>query len=259
MQALRDLALMTDAARAAGEIARRYWRQDPQVWEKGEGAGPVTEADIAIDRMLRTDLLAARPDYGWLSEETEDDPVRLQHDRVFITDPIDGTRAFVAGEPGFAHALALADQGRISAAVVYLPMLDLLYAATDETPATCNGVLIAPSRHNLPDGARLFANSSAMGAAHWNGPVPKFDRMFNASLAWRMCRVAEGSADAVLSFGKVWEWDSAAPSLIVSAAGGLVSDRHGNPLPFNAPYPRSNGVLAANPGLHAAMRARLAS
>lgn len=253
-----DLALLTDAAREAGEIARRYWRQDPQVWEKGEGAGPVTEADIAIDRMLAESLRKARPEYGWLSEETEDDAARLNHDRVFITDPIDGTRAFVAGEKGFAHALAVAEHGRITAAVVYLPLLDLLYAATAGNAATCNGTPIAPARHADAEGARLYANSSALGAAHWSGPVPGFERMFNASLAWRMCRVADGSADAVLSFGKVWEWDSAAASLIVSAAGGMVTDRAGQPLAFNAPYPRSNGVLAANPALHAAMRARLA-
>ncbi|MGL4309200.1 MAG: 3'(2'),5'-bisphosphate nucleotidase CysQ [Paracoccaceae bacterium] len=254
-----DLALLTEAAHAAGDIARKYWRQDPQVWEKGEGAGPVTEADLAIDRMLSETLRRARPDYGWLSEETEDDAARLNHDRVFITDPIDGTRAFVAGEKGFAHALAVADGGRITAAVVYLPLLDLLYAATADGPATCNGSPIAPSAHADAEGARLYANSSALGAQHWSGPVPIFERMFNASLAWRMCRVADGSADAVLSFGKVWEWDSAAASLILSAAGAKVTDCTGATLAFNAVYPRSNGVLAANPSLHGAMRTRLAA
>ena len=96
-----DLALLTEAAREAGEIARRFWRADPRVWDKG-GNDPVSEADLAVDTFLKNALLAARSDYGWVSEETEDDPARFETDRVFIVDPIDGTRAFVAGEPTWA-------------------------------------------------------------------------------------------------------------------------------------------------------------
>ena len=116
----RDLALLTDAAREAGRIAMRFWRRDPQVWDKGGEHGPVTEADLAVNDMLKPMLLAARPDYGWLSEETPDNADRLSRDTVFIVDPIDGTRAFVAGEETLAHSLAVAHQrpgdggGRVS-------------------------------------------------------------------------------------------------------------------------------------------------
>mgnify|MGYP001825663736 FL=1 len=98
----RDLDLLKSAALEAGKIARRYWRDDPQVWDKG-GDDPVSEADFAVDTYLRTALLAARPDYGWVSEETEDDPARIDKPRTFVVDPIDGTRAFVAGEKTWAH------------------------------------------------------------------------------------------------------------------------------------------------------------
>ena len=100
----RDLDLLEETAREAGEIARSFWREDPQVWDKG-GDDPVSEADFAVDTHLKERLLAARPDYGWVSEETEDDMARLEADRVFIVDPIDGTRSFVAGEPTWAHSL----------------------------------------------------------------------------------------------------------------------------------------------------------
>ena len=92
---VNDLALLTEAARAAGDIARRYFQKSPKVWDKGGSAGPVTEADLEVDRMLSDDLRAARPDYGWLSEETEDSATRLSQENVFIVDPIDGTRAFI--------------------------------------------------------------------------------------------------------------------------------------------------------------------
>ena len=115
-----DLSLLEEAAREAGEIARSFWREDPQVWDKG-GDDPVSEADLAVDEHLKARLLAARPDYGWVSEETEDDLARLDLARVFIVDPIDGTRSFVAGEKTWAHSLAIVENGRVTAACGYMP------------------------------------------------------------------------------------------------------------------------------------------
>ena len=103
---------------------------------------PVSEADFAVDTHLRTSLLAARPDYGWVSEETEDDPARFEARHVFIVDPIDGTRAFVAGEPTWAHSLAITEEGRVTAACVYLPVRDKLYLADLGGGATLNGQFV---------------------------------------------------------------------------------------------------------------------
>ena len=115
---MNDLILLNEAARAAGDIAKHYFKKNPKVWDKGGTAGPVTEADLEVDRMLSSDLRLARPGYGWLSEETEDTTDRLSKESVFIVDPIDGTRSFIAGTPHWAHSLAVAKSGFIQAAAV---------------------------------------------------------------------------------------------------------------------------------------------
>ncbi len=244
-----DLALLTDAARAAGEVAMRYWRHAPAVTEKPAGAGPVTEADLAVDALLRESLTAARPDHGWLSEETEDGPARLSARRIFIVDPIDGTRAFVAGETSWAHALAIAEAGRVTAAVVYLPAQDLLYAASADGPALLNGAPIHCSDgQGLP---RVLANARSLTAEFWPGGVPQVSRHFRPSLAWRLALVAEGRFDAMLTLFPTWDWDIAAGSLIAERAGARVTDRQGAPLVFNRERPLQDGILAAAPALHA--------
>ncbi|MFT4151736.1 MAG: 3'(2'),5'-bisphosphate nucleotidase CysQ [Paracoccaceae bacterium] len=250
-----DLALLTDAARAAGEIALRFWKQTPKVWEKGAD-GPVTEADIAVNEMLADTLRGARPDYGWLSEETPDDPARLSADRVFIVDPIDGTRAFIAGEETFAHSLAVAEGGRVTAAAVYLPALDRLYTACLTCPAMRDGAPIAPSTRDQIDGASVLLTQPALGAELWPGGVPQVRRAFRASLAYRMCLVAEGRHDAMVTFRPTWEWDAAAGSLICARAGAVVTDRDGVPLAFNRPVPQVPGLIVAGAGMHAGLMAR---
>ena len=252
-----DLALLVDAARRAGKIAGRYWRSTHKSWDKPEGAGPVTEADLAVDKMLRQTLLEARPDYGWLSEESEDDPARLSARRVFIVDPIDGTRAFMAGETHFSHALAVVEDGRVIAGVVYLPMADKLYTAERGGGAYLNGAPIAASARTELDGARLIATSHALAAAHWPHGIPTLDRHFRASLAYRIACVADGSFDATLTFRPCWEWDIAAGALIAAEAGAVVTGPHGEALSFNAERPLSPGLLAAPPILHEAFLRKL--
>lgn len=256
----RDLALLTAAAAEAGAIAMRHWRQSPEAWEKAGGAGPVTVADIAVDRMLRSELLAARPGYGWLSEETEDDPAaRLAAETVFIVDPIDGTRAFIAGEDGFAIALAVARRGEVTAAVIHLPARSETYAATVDGPATLNGAPLAASDSAHPEGARLLAPHQALDPQHWRaGIAPGFRRSFRTALAWRLCLVASGQHDAALSFRPIWEWDLAAGDLIARQAGAVVTDRAGQAVRYNSPAGRAQGLVAAAPALHGPVMERLA-
>lgn len=253
----RDLTLLSDAARAAGEIALRFWKRSPEVWDKGGGAGPVSEADLAVNRMLEAELRAARPGYGWLSEESPDGPERLGAVRVFILDPIDGTRAFLDGQDSWAHSFAVAEAGRIVAAVIFLPVKGLIYTAEAGGEALRNGARIAVSDTGLADASMLTARTS-MTAEHWrDGLIPPVDVSFRASLAYRMALVAEGAFSAMLTVRPCWEWDSAAGALILERAGAVVTDKHGAPLHFNAPDPRSAGVLAAGPGLHADLAGRL--
>lgn len=252
-----DLALLTEAAREAGEIARHFWRKDPQTWHKPADDSPVTEADLAIDAMLKSSLMAARPDYGWLSEESPDAPERLSTTRQFIVDPIDGTRAFVNGHEDFAHALAVVEEGQVRAAVVYLPIHDRLYAARLGAGATCNEEPLAVAAHDNARPARILANRASFEPAHWRGPIPAHERAFRASLAHRLALVGEGSFDAMLTLRGTWEWDSAAGSLIAAEAGAQVTDRMGTALRFNQPHPQSAGVIAAPPALHGALIAGL--
>lgn len=252
-----DLALLTDAALAAGEIALRYWKQSPQVWEKSRGAGPVTEADLAVNTMLSDRLRTARPDYGWLSEEDEDTTARQSTTRQFIIDPIDGTRAFMAGEETFAHSLAVAENGVITAGVVYLPALDRLYTATADGIALKNGQPIQASTHDTIDNAKVLATAPNLAPELWPGGVPAIKRSFRTSLAYRLCLVAEGRHDGMLTLRDAWEWDIAAGALIAARAGATVTDRHNQPLYFNTPDAKRPGVLAAAPGLHVALMARL--
>lgn len=252
-----DLDLLLGAAVEAGEIARSYWRQEPQTWEKEAGAGPVTEADLAVNDFLIGRLLGARPDYGWLSEESTDDPARLDAAHCFIIDPIDGTRAFIDGQEGFSHSLAVARNDRIVAAVVHLPVMGLTYAATDKGPATLNGNPIHVSAATLAD-ADVLMTKAAMDPAFWkNGQPPEVKRSFRPSLAWRLCLVAEGRFDAMVSLRMAWEWDIAAGSLIAERAGAVSTTMTGRPMRFNNPAPRLDGLVIAGPTLHAEFMDRL--
>jgi myo-inositol-1(or 4)-monophosphatase len=255
----RDLALLTDAAREAGRIALRYWRQQPKVWDKGGDHGPVTEADLAVNDMLKARLLDARPDYGWLSEETPDDAARLGREAVFIIDPIDGTRAFVAGEETFAHSLAVAHSGKVTAAVVFLPALDRLYTAAETTPPMKDGQPIAASTRDRLEGADILTTKANLDPEKWPGGVPDIQRSFRASLAYRLCLAAEGRFDGMLTLRDAWEWDIAAGSLIAIRAGSVVTDRTGAALRFNTPSAQSDGVLALPRGLHSEVIRRLSS
>lgn len=253
-----DLSLLVEAAQASGEIALKYFGKNPDTWEKTAEAGPVTQADLEIDRMLRSEMLASRPDYGWLSEETEDSHDRLDRERVFIVDPIDGTRAFIAGESTFSHSLAIAENGTVVAAAVFLPMKNMMFAAAKNSPATLNGAPVSATSTNDINGATLLAAKPNFMAQHWKHGVPPMIRKFRPSLAYRLCLVANGSYDAMLTLRDCWEWDIAAGDLIVRQAGGSVTDRRNAPLKFNNPRPKTAGCLAAGALLHPSIYGELA-
>jgi myo-inositol-1(or 4)-monophosphatase len=253
-----DLALLTSAALRAGEIARRHFRSDHAVWDKGDGQGPVTEADLEVDRMLRDSLIAARPDHGWLSEETPDSPERLDKERVFIVDPIDGTRAFAEGHRTWAHSIALACAGQVVAAVVYLPMLERLFAASLGQGARLNGHPVAASTRTELNKSTVLAATPTLDPRNWSGPVPAFERHFRSSLAYRLSLIGQGRFDTMLALRDSWEWDIAAGGLIAAEAGAVVSDRFGATLRFNTPERMSRGIVATAPGLHPQIIDRLA-
>ncbi len=246
-----DLDLLISAARSAGEIALSYSGKSAKRWDKPGDAGPVTEADLAVDAHLKETLTAARPDYGWLSEESEDSAARLSQEHVFIVDPIDGTRSFIEGSDIWAHSIALARDGQIVAAVVYLPARERLFCAKLGAGAELNGAPLTISETETSAGASILATKHNLQPAFWSGgAVPEFKRVFRASLAYRLALVGQGRFDGMLTFRPSWHWDIAAGSLIAAEAGATVTDRAGKSLAFNTKDPRCNGVIAAPPGLH---------
>lgn len=252
-----DLDLLIDAARAAGALAARFAEGSARYWDKPDGTGPVTEADIAVNDLLRDRLTGARPDHGWLSEETEDDAARLSAEQVFIVDPIDGTRSFMEGSRTWAHALAVARRGEVTAAVIYLPLRDKLYAAAAGQGATLNGTTLRTGGRETLAGANVLAAKPVFAPEHWRRAVPEVKRAFRPSLAYRLCLVAEGRFDAMFTLRPTWEWDIAAGDLILRESGAVTSDRAARPLAFNNPVPRLNGMVAANPALHRALTGEL--
>lgn len=239
-----DLALIGEAAREAGEIAMRYFRSDPEVWMKN-GSSPVSEADIAVDTFLRQSLTAARPDYGWLSEETVDTPERLATRRTFVVDPIDGTRAFIDGRDIWCVSIAVVEDGLPLAGVLECPVRREFYQAGATGKALLNGRPIAVSAEKTSP-LRVAGPKSMLRIAPASmraGP----DIPYIPSLAYRIAMVATGALDATFVKPHSHDWDLAAADLILRRAGGGLIERNGTPPRYGGSDPR-HGALAAGSG-----------
>ena len=250
-----DLELLRTSAVAAGIIASSFFRKDVKSWNK-ENLSPVSEADIMVDRFLAASLLQARPDYGWLSEETADNPSRLDCERVFVVDPIDGTRAFLRGEEYWTVSLAVVENGVPVAGVVYAPVLDEMYEAYKGGGVRYNGKPMQRSRRAgasplIPAPGAVHQEMQATGLEYTRGPA-------YPSLAYRMVQVATGRLDAAVARRGAQDWDIAGAAVILSESGLDFADVCvGFPL-FNKRDVR-HGALAAlgdmslKPLVHAAL------
>ncbi len=246
-----DLDLVSRAARDAGQLALRYFRDKMKTWEKAPG-DPVTEADIAVDKLLKERLLAARPDYGWLSEEAKSHDERPVTRRTFVVDPIDGTRAFMNGDPYFCIAIAVVQDGMPIVGVVHAPVFDELYAARKGGGATRNGIAISTSRCECLDGCRLIGEQRMIDHPDWQTPWPKMvlPRHKPNATAYRMVMVADGRWDAVAVLWRKGDWDVAAAALIVTEAGGQATDHAGEAFELNRRVPYQKSLVAAGPDVH---------
>jgi myo-inositol-1(or 4)-monophosphatase len=209
----------------------------------------VTNADLAADALLKSRLMAARPDYGWLSEETVDDPARLASRRLFVVDPIDGTRAFAKGDPWWTVCVAVVEGSRPIAGVVFAPQLDEIYAAAHGSGATLNGAPIRVSNACVIEGCGMIGDPRLFRSERWADPWPTMRVEQRNSTAYRMCLVASGAADAAMTFGSKHDWDLAAADLIASEAGAYVGDHAGVPFAYNRVIPAQPSLVCAAPGL----------
>lgn len=249
-----DLELALTAARAAGRTVLRFFRTDLTVQHKSPGQ-PLTEADLAADALLNELLIGARPEYGWLSEETRDHPDRLGRPRVWIVDPIDGTRSFIAGRPEFAISIGLVESGDVVAGVVYNPARDQMFygmrggGAFMEAPGRPPEPL-AVSARRVDDQLTMLASRSEIAAGEFD-PFRSGWRIEPAgSTAYKLACVAGAYGEAFVSRGPKSEWDICAGVLLVQEAGGRVTDLDGRTPRFNCPDPYVHGILATNSALH---------
>ena len=252
----RDLSpVLRDTAHEAGSIASRFFRSglktSARIWSKG-GGSPVTEADMAVDGFLKTRLSEALPNAGWLSEETADDPIRLEREFVWIVDPIDGTRAFLSGSHDWSVSIALLGGGRPILGIVYAPAHKALYEARRGHGALRDGkpIEVSPASR-LQDlsvaGPKTLVDSLEQRAGALKRP-PRIP-----SLALRLARVAEGSIDAGLISSNACDWDIAAGDLILEEAGGLLTRLDGPRPAYNQADPIHGELMAAPRQLHPAL------
>jgi myo-inositol-1(or 4)-monophosphatase len=251
-----DLALAGEIAANAGRIAMRHFSAGTRGWNKADGS-PVSDADLAVNAYLKGVLAAARPDDGWLSEECADSAARLDRRRIWVIDPIDGTRDFLRGRSGWAVSVALVEDGAVTVGVLAAPAQNRLYAASAGRGATLNGRRLAVSGRTTLSGVRLPIDEANLAASFWPSPWPGTAVAKPNSLALRMAMLAANEADAWLEGRSISEWDVAAASLILAEAGGLLTDRHGAALAFNRPTPIIHGLAAATPALHGEVLHRL--
>ncbi|OLP45698.1 3'(2'),5'-bisphosphate nucleotidase CysQ [Rhizobium oryziradicis] len=241
-----DLALITDAATQAGALAMTYFGADPEVWWKNKGQSPVSAADYAANTLLLEVLRTARPAYGWLSEETDDDESRLRCDTVFVIDPIDGTRAFLAGNATWCVSVAVVHKGRPVAGVLVAPALDEVFTATAAGAAMLNSQPITVATREPHQSLRV-ATPPELLKAFDEDVRHRLERVEHVpSLAYRLAMVAAGRIDATLVFKNSHDWDLAAADLILQRAGGALSDIDGKPLLYNRPTVRHGHLLAGS-------------
>lgn len=243
----RDRALLIETVREAGELARAMFCTSLRTWTKGVSS-PVSEADIAVNDLIENKLRAATPDYGWLSEESADDPSRLDKQRVWIVDPIDGTRGYIAGRDDWCVSVALVERASPLLAAVFAPATDEFFLAARGQGTTRNGAPVQATPGDTVVVSRIA------------GPKPLVDKLDRsdaaphpriASLALRLCRVADGRIDAAFAGGDSCDWDIAAADLIVQEANGRLTSIGGEPILYNRAEVTHDVLLAAGRLRHA--------
>ena len=246
-----DAELLFGVVREAGALALTFAHKGFRRWRKADGT-PVTEADMAVDAFLKKELHGARPDYGWLSEEMPDDEARLSRERLWVADPIDGTRAFISGGDEWCIAVALIEHARPVIGAIYRPVRDEFYSAIAGEGAFLNERRLAVPQRSSLDHAAVIGNAAALKTIGAKAPVTPVQGT-NAPLAMRLAGVAADRFAAALSTTPKHDWDLAAGDLLVHEAGGVVTGLDGAKLAFNRSEPRQEGYVAAAPGLQRAL------
>jgi myo-inositol-1(or 4)-monophosphatase len=247
----RDTTLLTEAVREAGALALSMFRTELKNWTKG-ASSPVSEADIAVNDLLESKLRSATPEYGWLSEESADDEARLGRQLVWIVDPIDGTRSYLAGREDWCVSVALVEGASPVLAAVFAPVSDEFFFAGRGSGATRNDVPVQATSGTELDFSRV-AGPRPLVQRLSRGPdeITLYPRI--GSLALRLCRVAEGRLDAAFAGGQSRDWDLAAANLIVQEANGNMTALSGDTILYNRREVTHGVLVAAGRDRHASI------
>ena len=255
--ASEDAELLVAAAREAGAMAMSYFRREPKSWTKGE-TSVVTEADVAVDQLLFQRLLAARPDYGWVSEEIGAGGVGFDRKRFFVVDPIDGTRGFLDGRDEWTVSIAVVEDDRPVTAALYAPALGTMFHAVAGGGTMRDGARISVSARTQIAGARIAGSRRLVHQVYETSRVSLEHHGFVPSLAYRFALVASGDADMAVARRGAYDWDLAAADLLVHEAGGRLVDLAGERPRYRVAARRHPALVASTPGLSGVMTGLLA-
>ncbi|MBF0427761.1 MAG: 3'(2'),5'-bisphosphate nucleotidase CysQ [Magnetococcales bacterium] len=259
---MTSLDIMVQAAHEAGEAIMAYYKPgetvgpSAEVREKGAN-NPLTKADLEADALLRQRLLTSHPHCGWLSEETVDDPKRLQHHWVWVVDPMDGTKEFILGIPQFAISVALVEAGQPVAACIYNPATQETFTAIAKGGAQLNGQPLQASQSQSLAGASCLASRSETQRGDWESFLTEWHVTTMGSIAYKLALVASGRFDMTFTLTPKNEWDFCAGDLLVHEAGGRVTHKNGTRFQYNRAESRVRAVLATNGHLHESLLDRL--
>jgi myo-inositol-1(or 4)-monophosphatase len=238
-----EAARLAASVRDAGALALSMFGRPIRNWTKLESS-PVSDADIAVDRLLHERLANEGSAIGWLSEESVDDPSRLDARYIWIVDPIDGTRAYLAGGSDWSVSVALVDNGRPILACLYAPVSEQFFFAVAGRGATRNGAPIAATRGTALAGSRITGPRKLVDRLSVREPsfsvIPRV-----RSLALRLTQVAQGDCDIAIAGPNSHDWDLAAADLLVHEAGGVLAPIGGGCVTYNRPVPRHGTLIAA--------------
>jgi len=249
-----ELKLARKAALAAGAILRSYWNDRTfKVGSKGRD-NPVTSADMEADSAIKKILRDGFPGYGWLSEETADDRARLGARRVWIVDPLDGTKEFINHIPEFCVAIALAEEGAPVLGVTYNPIRRQLFWAARGLGCYQGTRRVRVTRTRTLARATVLASRSEVARGEWTVFEGVMGVAATGSVAYKLAMVAAGKADATLTRSPKSEWDIASGAALITAAGGKMTDIEGNELRFNQSSVKRHGLIGSNGILHDALR-----
>lgn len=251
-----DHELLCGAVRAGGAVAARYFGGPLEVREKRPG-DPVSEADLAVDRAMRDIVTAARPDYAWLTEEAPPPADRHTAPRVWVVDPIDGTKVFIEGVPDFVVSLALVEAGRPVAGAIFNPIKDEFVDAWRGGGTRLNGDTVTMSRRATLPGAVLGSSHNELRRNLWKHLFPECTIEPVDAIAYKLALLAAGRFDAVISRRGKSDWDIAAGDILIHEAGGVMTGLDGRALLYNGDELRHPGLIGAGTALLPAIRDRL--